>query len=67
MFAQLLYSKPSVFVNDRFLCVRHDAPFLLRLAYQLVHFIADGGRFQINHTAGVFPIAQDGINGAVLP
>ena len=43
------------------------APFLLRLANQFVYLVADGSRFQINHTAGVFSIAQDGVNGAVLP
>lgn len=29
--------------------------------------VARSSRFQINHTAGVFSIAQDGVNGAVLP
>ena len=53
---ELLYPQPGVLINDRFLHIWDDLPFLLRLVDGLMNLVADRGGLEIHSAAGVLSV-----------
>ena len=59
MLSEFLHSFGSIFINNRFLCVRNDLPFFFGNVHLFLNLEADKCAFEINGTSGVLTIFKN--------